>query len=102
MESKLLRAAADANSVIERIEGRMKGGIELSLAELNEGARRRSDSAVGAERQGRERGLSLALDSASSCGRSSGGFSNRASSWSGSWRSRARLSTSSSRALAGA
>lgn len=35
METKILRAQQDEDSVIERIVGRMKGGIELSIAEIN-------------------------------------------------------------------
>jgi hypothetical protein len=35
METKLLQAAADPESLTQRIAGRMKSGIELSLAELN-------------------------------------------------------------------
>jgi hypothetical protein len=35
METKLLRAKPDPESVTNRIEGRMKAGIELSVAEVN-------------------------------------------------------------------
>ena len=35
METKLLRASADPESLADRTAGRMKAGIELSLAELN-------------------------------------------------------------------
>jgi hypothetical protein len=35
METKLLRGAADPESLAERIEGRLKAGIELSVAEMN-------------------------------------------------------------------
>jgi hypothetical protein len=35
METKVLRAEADEESLAERTEGRMKAGIELSIAELN-------------------------------------------------------------------
>ncbi len=35
MDTKLLQAAKDENSIADRTEGRMKAGIELSIAELN-------------------------------------------------------------------
>jgi hypothetical protein len=35
METKILRGPVDEHSLSERTEGRMKAGIELSIAELN-------------------------------------------------------------------